>query len=231
MRPQIATATTTALTAAFLTTAAMAGDLSQVTTDPVPTAPSTDWSGLYGGLTLSKSTGSYFGDFSSAGTHFPAEEGDLDGVGYGLLLGHNWQKGKFVYGAELSLSGQDINGSESCPNDNFDCNAKIDRLGSLRVRAGMLMGEKSLAFATLGYAAADITASAKGLGLKGEHTERFTGFVYGIGMEHALNQRYSIRASVLKHDFGSKDLEVLGIAVDDFNADFTTLELGFVMRF
>lgn len=87
--------------------------------EPLPIqSPQADWSGLY------------------FGGHIGADvDGDNDFVG-GLQLGHNWQTGNFVYGAEGDISFAD------------------ETFGSVRARAGVTHG-RFLYFGTVGVAIDD----------------------------------------------------------------------------
>ncbi|WP_136441348.1 outer membrane protein [Pacificoceanicola onchidii] len=201
--------------------------------DPQPLPPvvvAHDWSGAYAGLSLSANTG----DFGNGG-NFPGDgEGDLSGSGYGLLLGYNIQNGKWVYGAELALSGADINGHEDCSNTVYECGAKIDRFGSLRAKLGYTVGPQTLVFGLAGFAAADVYAYTDddgvfGRGRNGE-TQRVNGYVFGLGLEHMVSKNVALRGAIIHHSFNDADY-MTDVPYSDIDADFTSIEIGVTYQF
>ena len=198
--------------------------------DPVVVAPvapvGIDWTGPYAGVILSYNQGDY-----GNGADFPGDgEGDLDGYGGGLVLGYNWQRGNWVYGGELTYSALNVEGAESCVVAAWECGVEIDKLATLRGRVGYAAGPKSLVYATAGFAAADGYAYTDGPGGEFGETKRMNGYVFGLGFEHALSQRVSMRGAVLRHNFDENDFQTDG-PYSDIDMDFTTIEVGVVMRF
>ncbi|PIE14718.1 MAG: hypothetical protein CSA68_09635 [Rhodobacterales bacterium] len=193
-----------------------------------------DWGGFYAGLTGMKAAGSYDGTFSFTGNSFPGDgKGDLDGHGFGLLLGWNGQRGNMVYGAELSYQKTDITGIEPCPNSSWDCGADIDNLASLRGRIGWLAGGNTLFYGTAGVAGAKMmgyTVSSGGTVYPDKHT--LNGYVVGLGLERKVSDRVNLRAALMHYDFAGKDYTVdTPFIVQDLQADVTTLELGVIFKF
>lgn len=81
-------------------TALASGPVAVAPEPPVTFAPppvAYDWSGFYGGLSASRLAGQI--NENPGGGVFPDLEDD---TGFGVFLGYNWQRGNFVYGAELS---------------------------------------------------------------------------------------------------------------------------------
>ncbi len=251
MRPQIATATATVLTATFLATTAVAGEFSGDTQNTTAIAPSTDWSGFYGGLIFAKNTGYHSAGLKIAPSiRFPSGDGSWSGLGVGLVIGHNWQREKLIYGIELAISNQDVSGKASClenPNISLECEAAIEKQTSLRARLGILTGPKTLAFTTLGIVQADVStgliydpAAIRATGfpetifnLKGSET--FTGGVYGIGVEHAFSPKFSLRGSILTYDFQERDTKLKSdftqLGLSDFKIGLHSIELTTILRF
>ncbi len=225
---------TTSIAAATVTAAVLSGTALQAGSldDPViatpvaPVAPlAIDWTGAYGGVTLSYNQGHYGNDGV-----FPGDgEGELDGYGLGLLLGYNWQRGNIVYGGELAYSATNIEGEEACANPAFACGMEIDQVASIRGRLGVAAGPRSLVYLTAGWAAANAFGYTEGPGGDGE-TQRLNGYLYGLGFEHAVSDRFNVRAAVLRHEFDESDFQT-DIIYNDVGADFTTIEIGMIMRF
>ncbi|MFW2541657.1 outer membrane protein [Primorskyibacter sp. 2E107] len=195
---------------------------------PVVVAPLHDWTGPYAGLSLSMNSGDFGND-----TNFPGDgTGNLSGTGYGLLLGYNVQNGKWIYGAELAFSGADISGSDDCVNASFECGAKIDRFASLRGRLGYAVGPQTMVFGLAGFAAADVHAYTDDSGVVGNNgeTKRANGYVFGLGLEHMVSERVSLRGAVVHHAFDKNDY-MTDIPYADVDADFTSFEFGVTMHF
>ncbi|MDJ0822118.1 MAG: outer membrane beta-barrel protein [Paracoccaceae bacterium] len=214
----------------FSTTSVLAdGPQAPIVLPPVA-PPITDWTGPYAGLLLSYNDG----DFGN-GNFFPGDgEGELSGYGYGLVLGYNFQSGNIVYGGEVTWSGLNVDGAEDCANPIFECGVEVENVATIRGRIGIAAGAKSLVYATAGWAAADVHAYTDddgffGVGRNGE-TKRLNGYVFGVGFEHAFNERFSVRAAILRHNFNEDDFQT-DIRYNDIDVDFTTIEIGGIYRF
>ncbi|PIE06945.1 MAG: hypothetical protein CSA74_09880 [Rhodobacterales bacterium] len=231
------TPTLAALSLIALATPALAGNLAPA---PEPhalgllTPPAPDWSGFYVGATGMKANGSYDGIYPFTGNPFPGDgEGDLDGTGYGLLLGWNGQSGQMVYGAELSYQKTDITGVELCHNINWNCGVDIDSVAALRGRLGWLATDRTLIYGTAGIARAEVTGyteSSSGTVYPDEKTQN--GYVFGLGLEQKITDRINLRGALMRYDFAGEDYTVdFGMVVDDLKTDFTALELGVTFKF
>jgi len=195
-----------------------------------PPAPALTWTGPYGGI-----TGSYHSGTFGNGVNFPGDgEGDLDGMSFGGVLGYDFQNGNVVFGAELNYGFADITGAENCVNPAFECGMEIDQVASIRGRLGVLLGadQRTLVYATGGFAMAQTYGYTDDGGVVGENGENQTvnGFVYGLGLEHMVSERMSIRGAVLRHDFEAADY-LTDVLYTDVETEFTTFELGVMFRF
>ncbi len=197
--------------------------------------PSTpDWSGFYVGATGMKANGSYDGTYRNSGSSFPDDgEGDLDGEGYGLLLGWNGQSGKMVYGAELSYQKTDITGAEPCPNASWSCGVDIDKVATLRARLGWLAGQNTLLYGTAGIARAEVTGyTESGSGTVYPDEKTLNGYVLGLGLEQKITDRINLRGALMRYDFSGEDYSVdFTSVIEDLQADFTAFELGVIFNF
>jgi outer membrane immunogenic protein len=213
---------------ALLATSVSAGSPEPAPVDPAPmVAPAAmDWTGPYGGVTLSAGTGSFGND-----SNFPGDgSGSLSGGAAGLLLGYNWQRGNTVFGGELAFSGSNIKGDEDCVNPAFECGAEVENIASLRARLGFLATPRTMIFGSAGVASANVYGYTDGaIGENGE-SNRMNGYVLGAGIEYAYNERLSLRGAVLYHDLGDSDFDT-DTTYSDVEVDFTTLEIGVVFRF
>ena len=209
------------------TTAVMAdGPAPAVVMTPIAPPPAMDWTGPYAGLLVSANNGSYGNE-----TNFPGDgEGDLTGNGYGAVVGYNLQSGNTIYGGEVTYSSLNVEGAEECVNPSFECGAEVDGLATVRARVGMAAGPSAMFYATAGWASADATVYTDGpIGDNGE-TKRINGMVYGVGFERAISNRFSVRGAILRHDFQEDDYDT-DVPYTDVDIDFTSIELGGILRF
>lgn len=158
-----------------------------VTPAPMPVmAPSGDWGGFYGGAQLG------YGDVDSNGAG-----ADGNGMIGGVHAGYRWDLGQTVLGVEgdydtanIDLGAGGVSGS-------------VDSVARLKLMAGADLGS-NLVYATAGGAWADGTIG----GVDGSDN----GYFYGIGLEHALNDSWSVAGEVLQHKF--EDFDNSGVDVD-----------------
>jgi outer membrane immunogenic protein len=188
---------------AALTAPAFAGGPVAVAEEPaiVPAAeayvaPGIDWTGGYVGAQLG------YGDVGSSSE-------TLDGYGWlgGVHAGYRWDFGNWVAGSELSYDTADIDlGADA---------GTLDDVTALKLTAGREIGN-SLVYGTLGAAHANATVGG---------TDRSdNGFLYGIGFDYAVNERWTVGGEVLQHQFD--DFDASGV-----DLDATTLKAKVALRF
>ncbi len=228
--------TLTALSLVAFAAPALAGNPVPPRVDPAPVPPPvllSDWSGFYVGLTAMKADGTFGNNATGQAAAFPPDgEGDLDGAGYGILLGWNGQSGKMVYGAELSYQKTDITGSEEPATAGYLYSAEVEDIAALRARLGWLAGQNTLIYGTAGIASAKMTASIEEFGdtpFSDEQT--LNGYVYGLGLEQKVTDRISLRGAVMRYDFDGEDYELNGTTYEDVGTEFTAFELGVSYNF
>lgn len=164
---------TTAASAAFATTAAMAGNLTPAAPEPVVQAPPApvavtnyDWTGAYGGVALG------YGNINPEG----------GGIVGGLTGGYDWDFGNYVLGVGLDYNLTDM----------ALTTAELDALGRARVRAGYDMGNW-LIYGTGGAAYGDGLVA----GVSGDDW----GWFAGGGAEYRVNENVSVGGEVIYHKF------------------------------
>jgi outer membrane immunogenic protein len=194
----------TTIATAFLTAPAFAGGPTAVVDEPaiVPmeeayVAPGLDWTGAYVGAQLG------YGDVDSNGA-------GLDGNDWfgGVHAGYRWDLGNWVAGTELSYDATNIALGPVAGDELSDVLA-------LKLQAGREIGN-SLVYGSLGAARANATVG--GLDLQD------TGFVYGIGFDYAVNERWTVGGEVTQHNFDDFD----GTTAD---FDATTVKAKVGLRF
>lgn len=188
---------------AALTAPAFAGGPVAVAEEPmiVPAAepyvaPGLDWTGAYVGAQLG------YGDVDSS-------TGTLEGYGWlgGVHAGYRWDLGNWVAGTELSYDKADIDLGAAA--------GSLDDVMALKLTAGREIGN-SVVYGALGAAQADATVAGVG--------RSDSGFVYGVGFDYAVNDRWTVGGEVLEHKFNDFD----GTGVD---LDATTIKAKVGLKF
>lgn len=163
-----------------------------------PRAPtvSDPWSQFYIGAEVGYARSSF--DFADIGKLDPKC------VAFGGFAGRNWRAGAFVGGVEIS---GDWSGCSShlAIDKEVTASAKVDMLGSVRARLGILpFGDNLLLYGTAGLgighsqgqlAIGDIAAIAPAVSF---------GWVGGAGAEFKLNSALSLRLQYLHYDLGKE---------------------------
>jgi outer membrane immunogenic protein len=167
-----------------------------------------NWSGVYVGGHL----GAAWGDVEWSGpdiTRFVEGGGvshEMDGTLAGGHLGFNHQFGRWVGGAEVSLSGGDVEGSSVNELTFGDSSAltrtEIDSLFLATVRLGYAW-DRSLAYVKGGYASADVKLRGAWEDFDFSSSERHAGFTVGAGFEYALTNRVILGLEYNRVDLGS----------------------------
>ncbi|SHI38085.1 Opacity protein [Palleronia salina] len=177
---------------------AFAGGIETAPAPIEPLAPlppvSTDWTGAYAGTSLGYGS-------SDIGT-----VADPNGAIAGVFAGYNVDFGNTVVGAELDLNAADFDDEPT---------AFIDRVHRLKVKAGYGTGA-ALFYGTVGAAYAS--------GEVGGASVSDNGYLYGVGVDYAVSDRFHYGLEVLRHEFD--DFDNSGIDVDA-----TTVQARFGYRF
>ena len=156
------------------------------------------WNGFYGGLQFGWA--SIDNDFTHLnGPMHPPFDIDADGILGGVLAGHNWRSNNFVFGLEGDISLADLDGKRS---SNPDHVVDIDWLATLRGRAGVLVDENILVYATGGLAITDIKFQHVG---HHKWTETYYGWTVGGGVEAVVMNGIRAGVEALYLDFGKEN--------------------------
>jgi outer membrane immunogenic protein len=163
-------------------------------------------------------------------------------------VGYNWQADRFVFGVELDIQATGQDGSSSF------CSTAACGVGSLlvvashdldwfataRLRAGFLLTDTILVYATGGLAVADVnsvfTAGLVGFGtVSASASDTKFGWVLGGGAEAALSRNWSVKAEYLYLDLGdvnsagfsaTSSVNLLGVPGVGFNTIIDTTVNG-----
>lgn len=197
--------------------AASAADLRAPVYNKAPAyeAPYFSWTGFYAGIVGGGVWGS--GEFTGA-----AAPNSFDTSGYqiGGTLGYNWQVGRIVYGIEGDLSWSSSSGSIGIVNIDEDYAATI------RGRIGYTFSERTLVYATGGYAGANISVNA--LGVSSEKWRN--GWTLGAGVEYALKPNWTVKGEYLYVNY-MDDANGLALPVTNVALDESLFRIGLNYKF
>lgn len=161
------------------------------------------WAGPYGGITFS--TGSADQEYDDGGIY------DLEGDGFGVILGYNMASGGWVYGGELAYSRVEIGQTDGSP---FMFESILD----LKGRAGRPVG-RALFYGTLGMTFTQWQEGNES-GLDGN------GLLIGLGVDFLVSPNMVVGAEYVYRDVTSD-----WNATDTFEADIRTFTLRAAYKF
>jgi outer membrane immunogenic protein len=173
----------------------------------------------------------------------------ISGAALGGGFGYNWQNGPWVAGIETDLAWADVSGhSNNCgPAPGHACGTKVESLGTVRARLGMVYGGTSgysglptkvapvgnrgtLVYVTGGFAYGDVHAWDALTPASGSKT--YTGWTAGAGVEWALQGNWSAKLEYLYVDLGKKNLFDIVPGVPEFvSAKMNVVRFGLNYKF
>jgi outer membrane immunogenic protein len=165
--------------------------------------------------------------FSFAGAaKMPSARGGFASV----IAGWNTSNGNMLYGFEGDLSIGNMRRSAACANPDWTCRSRVQGMGSLRGRLGVVQGS-TLIYGTAGVAAARIGLRTSEP-VAGTFSDRKTvpGLSIGAGVEVAMGNDQSFRAEVMHTRFRSRTWN-LDEPYTNGRARMTTGRVSWLMRF
>lgn len=204
---------------AALTGPALAADAISEAPPAPPAAPVYEeapagWDGAYVGVTGSYSAGEASHSQPVPNSH--VTEG-FKGGGFG---GFNMQNGQFVYGVEADVSGGEVDGN----NAGRGFESSVD--GSLRARAGLAVGERTLVYGTAGLAAARLKAAEGGV----IDSKTGLGWTAGAGVDVKVTDDVFARGEYRYTDYGSQTFQT-GSGANTVKADENRFTVGLGVKF
>jgi outer membrane immunogenic protein len=185
---------------------------------PVPVA-APSWAGWYIGLNAGANWQRSADTFGYAGGDLPVTNVHTKSTGFigGGQIGYNWQAGNFVYGLEGDISGLGghSNAAITTPGGSGkSISNQITWLSTVRARGGLLIDPTTLAYVTGGLAVGGVKNSFQGspglIGFnKSESTTR-VGWTIGGGLEHMLNNHWTVAVEGLFVDLGKSSATTIG---------------------
>ena len=194
------------------------------------------WTGLYVGMNSGGSWGQQEWTYETSGNlTSPAFRGYL----IGGQVGYDYQFGTAVVGIEADYNWTNAEGGESCPNKNsFSCIGEVGQVGFLTGRLGFT-SDRVLYYAKAGLAFAEVTARTQ-FNLADQSiftdtsagtTKSVTGWAAGLGMEFAIDDRWSARGEVMHYDLGKDAFTVDNGLIVDVETTGTLARVGLNYRF
>lgn len=145
------------------------------------TATPTNWSGFYGGVSVSK----FSGDVTVLSGGVITNQVDMvsETVG-GVFAGYNWQNGHWVFGGELAYSNPD-QAAVGYPN------SLLQDVADVKLRAGYATG-KVMFYGVAGLSWSTFVDASTSYDQSGTN--------YGIGIDYALGKHAVLGLEYLKRD-------------------------------
>lgn len=232
----------TALAVALgFTTAANAGSPETVIVEPVVTAPALpSWAGLYvgGNVGYAFNGSEKVGHKNSTGTLLTPSAGTLDyeGFNYGVRLGWRGQRAvaarSFVYGIELGIDGGDV--GDSFTTADYDASVDMNHVLGIRAKSGLTnrTGD-TLFYGILGYVHGDFDYTLKDTAATIDLDRSFSsdGYAVGLGIEHMINERWSVNAEWEYLEFSGKRLFDDSDHSTKATPKYHNIQLGVNLRF
>jgi outer membrane immunogenic protein len=193
----------------------------------------TDWAGYYAGLSYGQYHNDIGGRFDSAGSDYNLSGLDTKDNSFGIQVGYNYQMGNFVIGAEADYTPSNMDNSE-VDSESDEQEFETENFYSLRARAGYAIN-KFLIYGTAGIA--HMESELKTENSTDKTTIDGQGAVFGVGVEYAVSDRFSMKLEYLDHDF-SEDKNLDLSHIDDSDSgdnisvdDVTAYRLGVNYQF
>jgi outer membrane immunogenic protein len=147
----------------------------------------------------------------------------------GAAMGYNWQVDSLLLGAEADYSALDGKNSTTSAVTavnpyRVEASTDIDWVATLRGRLGVAF-DRSLVYVTGGFAFGERKFNQSIVQLNfpfvetGASSSTKAGWVLGAGLEHALNEEWSLRLQYLHVDFRSESGDSAGVCPAPFVAD------------
>ncbi len=224
------------------------------------TPPLWNWAGFYagvnggyiwntGGVSILDSETGYCGECAPV-TYSARQQQELDGGFGGGQIGFNWQRDRLVFGFEGDVQGASLDASRTVWPDPWGygygrSEGQLDWFATIRGRAGLVPWQNILVYVTGGVAFGGVQDNLRqdyGYGyynISNNHSDTFTGYVLGAGVEYGLTPAWSVKFEYQFMDLGTVTLkqnawDPSGVAVSselDSKLSFNTVRVGINYHF
>jgi outer membrane immunogenic protein len=158
---------------------------------------------------------------------------DVNGAIYGLHAGYNVQRDNLVFGVEAGFNGTNLDGASPCVVIGF-CQRELNWYGTGVARLGYAAGN-NLFYGFGGVAWGDVKTKV-GIASPGftviNGDESHLGWTAGLGLEHAFNDRFSVRIEYSHVDLGSENTALtyrdrtIKHVSDEVDLSFDAIKIG-----
>ena len=181
--------------------------------DPLPSAGSYNWGGLYAGV---------YGGYSFFNSTILGANNSFNGYDLGGIIGGNYQVDKFVFGLEGDVGYSGANGTFTAP---IAHSQEAGMNYALRARAGYAV-DTTLLFIEGGGAWTQYKGKAGGATIL---DDTVMGYQIGAGVEQALTQNITLRVDGLYTKYGvTKNIT---LAPAGFDPSSFTARVGLTYKF
>jgi outer membrane immunogenic protein len=217
-------ATASSVAAVVATGGAQAADMPLKAPPPTPIA-APNWAGWYIGLNAGANWQKSADSIGYAnGVESGADTGGVSTRASGFIgggqIGYNWQNSNFVYGLEADISGLTGRGNATAFADGSfggkTFSNQITWLSTVRARAGFVVGDNTLLYATGGLAVGGVKNTFTGvsppyIGFNKSESKARAGWTVGGGIEHMLwNSHWTVALEGLFVDLGHSSVTATG---------------------
>jgi len=181
------------------------GDEPEAAAMPVKAAAAkSSWSGSYTGLHGGYGWGKF--DETVAALALGKTSPEVDGGYGGFQGGYNWLfTPNALIGVEIDSSFGDLSGSKLFSNGVSTLHAKIEDLGTARLRLGYLATPDTLLYVTGGAAYAREKTNISSPAVQNSKTDHL-GWTVGAGIEYMFAPQWSLKAEYLYADLGDYNI-------------------------
>lgn len=146
---------------------------------------------------------------------FSQDDANIDGVVLGGRAGMNWQNGSWIFGVEGDVEWADMSGDDGGSGGDVN-GVDVNWQGSIRGRLGYAFDPTTAVFVTAGWQFQDVDADSP---TDGDVNETIDGFVYGIGLEHRYNDRWS---ATIDYRHADMNEQRFSFPIDNYDEGITT---------
>lgn len=216
---------------------AFAGGLTApvVETEPVATAAAPTaapgWGGVYVGASLGRAFGGddKVGIFYGGNAYASPGTLELQGTTLDLRLGWRVAQGPMVYGVELSNTSGPV--EDTVANATYGAKSELNSAQAIKGQIGWAVGSRTLAFGSVGFVSGDFDYRVASATRSLSGNFRNNGYVVGVGVEHQITDRWSLRGDWEYMNFGKTNLGDETILSTEATPDFHKLSVGLNFRF
>ena len=180
------------------------------------------------GITLPGGVAANAGFLGNAGTAASL----VVGYRYSVLQGGEGTPGTFV-GLELDLQSGDISDTDSLAG--VDSSSNVKSSVSVRAQLGVALRDDILVYGFYGLLRGNVDYSAQGSfgGTPIDIADTFTGSgeTYGIGLDYALSQNWTIRGEISDNNLGITELTGAGGEFTEATPGWRAVKLAAIYRF